>query len=115
MPDSLLYLRAGQVLIESGFAISKADGDRMSLQTEVRQIDKATMFPYLVVSVIKGAVQVSGFMEPTQKTAQSAKPVVITNSGDKGTPMRIGFDYMSDYAQRLANSINGTIAYTKQQ
>ncbi|GAB3756003.1 hypothetical protein [Spirosoma pomorum] len=117
MPDSLLYLRAGQVLIESGFAISKADGDRMSLQTQVRQIDKATMFPYLVVSVIKGAVQIMGFMEPTQKTSsrQPAKPAVITNSGDKETPMRIGFDYMSDYAQRLANSINGTITYTKQQ
>jgi hypothetical protein len=117
MPDSLLYLRAGQVLIESGFAISKADSERMSMQTETRKIAKASTFPYLVVSIVKGAVQITGFMESAAKTPprQPLPPTAITNSGAKGAPMRIGFDYMSDYAQRLANSINGTITYAKQQ
>jgi|GEM_PF-5861793 hypothetical protein len=117
MPDSLLYLRAGQVLTESGFAISKTDSERLSLQTAARKIAKSPLFPYLVVSVVKGAVQVTGFMESAQKTSsrQPLAPTVITNSGAKDTPMRIGFDYMSDYAQRLANSINGTITYAKQQ
>jgi multidrug efflux pump subunit AcrB len=117
MPDSLLYLRAGQILTESGFAISKTDSERMIIQTEARKITKAPMYPYLVVSIVKGAVQVTGFMESAQKKSsrQPLKPAIITNSGAKDAPMRIGFDYMSDYAQRLANSINGTVTYINQQ
>lgn len=113
LSDSALYKMAGKTLIESGFTISKADKDFMQIQTDVKKIQSVNSYSRLVVSIANGKVRVSGFFGVSiDLLGNSSKDVTpIISRGMKGSPFKVAFEQMNDYAKSLADVVKGVVYY----
>lgn len=114
LSDSLLYEKAGQVLIENGYTIGRSDKDSLRIQAETRKLKDINIYPYLTISISEGRATVTGFFGSTfDRLSDPANELTrITNRGGNESPIKAAFDLMKEYAQKLTEYTGGSLTFT---